>query len=90
MAGAKKTKAKGKKAKAFTFQLGWSGLAGVTVVAVCLFFWMFILGVWAGQTILLPPGKGKAAGERRVVAGPGKSVEEPRTIQPELKKRAVN
>ncbi|WP_028579305.1 hypothetical protein [Desulfogranum japonicum] len=40
--------------KPFSFQLGWSGLAGVVVVTLCLFLWMFFLGVWAGQTILFP------------------------------------
>jgi hypothetical protein len=27
---------------------------GLVIVCCCLFFWMFILGIWAGQTILLP------------------------------------
>jgi len=44
-----------KKQKRFNFQLGFTGLAGVTVVSFCLFLWMFLLGLWAGQTILLPP-----------------------------------
>ncbi|PID72413.1 MAG: hypothetical protein CSB34_02350 [Desulfobulbus propionicus] len=48
-----------KTAKRFQFQLGWSGLFGVTVVTFCLFLWMFMLGVWAGQTILLPPKGGR-------------------------------
>jgi len=28
---------------------------GLVMVCFCLFLWMFLLGVWAGQTILLPP-----------------------------------
>ena len=43
-----------KKQKRFNFQLGFTGLAGITVVSFCLFLWMFLLGIWAGQTILLP------------------------------------
>lgn len=27
---------------------------GLVVVVFFLFFWMFVLGIWAGQTILLP------------------------------------
>jgi hypothetical protein len=30
-------------------------MLGLVVVCFCLFLWMFLLGVWAGQTILLPP-----------------------------------
>jgi hypothetical protein len=47
-----------KKQKRFSFQLGFTGLAGITVVFFCLFLWMFLLGVWAGQAILLPPVSG--------------------------------
>ena len=39
----------------FRFELGWSGVFGLAVVVFCLFLWMFLLGLWAGQTILLPP-----------------------------------
>lgn len=39
----------------FTVQLGLSGIAGIGVVVFCLFLWMFLLGIWAGQTILYPP-----------------------------------
>ncbi|MDR2550478.1 MAG: hypothetical protein LBD10_09815 [Desulfobulbus sp.] len=41
--------------KAFRIELGWRGMLGLVVVCFCLFLWMFLLGVWAGQTILLPP-----------------------------------
>jgi hypothetical protein len=33
---------------------------GLVVVCFCLFLWMFLLGIWAGQTILLPPRTIKA------------------------------
>ena len=46
--------------KRFQFQLSLAGVAGVAVVMFCLFLWMFLLGIWAGQTILLPTaGTGK-------------------------------
>ena len=45
---------------AFRIELGIFGLLGVGVVCFCIFLWMFLLGVWSGQTVLLPskPGKG--------------------------------
>jgi hypothetical protein len=56
MAGKKRQK------KLFTFriELGIGGMLGVGVVCFCIFLWMFLLGVWSGQTVLLPsaPGKG--------------------------------
>jgi cell division septation protein DedD len=36
------------------FELGLLGMFTLTVVTGCLFFWMFIIGIWAGQTILQP------------------------------------
>lgn len=58
MATKKKTAArkprKKKSAGRFRFQLGVTGVAGIAVVMFCLFLWMFLLGIWAGQTILLP------------------------------------
>jgi hypothetical protein len=56
---------KRKTAKRFRFQISLSGVAGIAVVAFCLFLWMFLLGIWAGQTILLPAasaGKSKVGG----------------------------
>lgn len=43
-----------KKSALFRVELRWRGLFGVVIVCFCLFFWMFMLGVWAGQTILFP------------------------------------
>ena len=43
-----------RKTKAFRIELGWRGMFGLVVVCFFLFFWMFVLGIWAGQTILLP------------------------------------
>ncbi|MFZ5764236.1 MAG: SPOR domain-containing protein [Thermodesulfobacteriota bacterium] len=51
-----------KKRFAFRFELGIGGMLGLGMVCCCIFLWMFLLGVWSGQTILLPsaPGKGSA------------------------------
>ncbi len=46
--------AKPKKAKAFCIELSWRGMLSLVLVCFCLFFWMFVLGIWAGQTILFP------------------------------------
>uniref|UniRef100_UPI004057607E hypothetical protein n=1 Tax=Candidatus Electrothrix sp. TaxID=2170559 RepID=UPI004057607E len=40
--------------KHFTFQLSLNGVAGIALVASCLFLWMFFIGVWAGRTIISP------------------------------------
>lgn len=49
-----------RKAKPFRIELGWRGMFGLVVVCFFLFFWMFVLGIWAGQTILFPPREQKA------------------------------
>jgi hypothetical protein len=77
---------KRKTAKRFRFQFSLTGVAGIGVVAFCLFLWMFLLGIWAGQTILLPsdsPGKNK-------ISGHASSNEQPvRILKPEGKKSPV-
>ncbi len=45
------------KKKTYRFQLTLPGIAGIGVVCFCLFLWMFLLGIWAGQTFLLPSAK---------------------------------
>lgn len=61
-----------KKGFSIKFDLSIGGLLGVGVVCFCVFLWMFLLGVWAGQTGLISgvsfpsqavtpePGKGEA------------------------------
>lgn len=55
---------KKRKKRRFTirFDLGIGGVFGLGIVSFCIFLWMFLLGVWSGQTVLLPsePGKGPA------------------------------
>lgn len=40
--------------KKLKFELTRSAVGGIGVVVFCLFLWMFLLGVWAGQSLLLP------------------------------------
>lgn len=42
--------AHGKKGFTIRFELSLPGLLGVGVVCFCIFLWMFLLGLWAGQT----------------------------------------
>ncbi|MDF1577318.1 MAG: SPOR domain-containing protein [Desulfurivibrionaceae bacterium] len=37
------------------FELALPGLLGLAVVCFCIFLWMFLLGIWSGQT-LFPAG----------------------------------
>lgn len=36
------------------FELGLLGMFSLTMVTGCLFLWMFIIGIWASQTVLQP------------------------------------
>ncbi len=75
--------------KRFTFQLGPAGIAGIAVVCFCLFLWMFLLGIWAGQTILLP-----AADQAGPVSARGRQDREERLpireLHPQGRKRPVH
>lgn len=43
-----------KQARKFRFELSASAIAGVGVVLFCIFLWMFLLGVWTGESVLRP------------------------------------
>ncbi|MDO9042870.1 MAG: hypothetical protein Q8R42_04865 [Desulfocapsaceae bacterium] len=43
-----------KQKKKIRFELTFSAIAGVGVVFFCIFLWMFLLGVWAGESFLRP------------------------------------
>lgn len=73
-----------KKNKAFHFQLSYTGLAGVAVVTFCIFIWMFILGIWAGQTILFPVDSAK---KQRKTNDAEKEI---RTLEPSAKKKPIS
>lgn len=59
-------------AKKLKFELSKSAIAGIGVIVFCLFLWMFLLGVWTGQSLLLPsPAKNDViAGEHEKKIGP--------------------
>ena len=56
-----KSKSRRKRKFAICFELGLGGLFGLTTVVFCVFLWMFLLGIWAGQTVLLPSGTSDTA-----------------------------
>jgi len=58
-----------KPVKKLKFELTRTAVFGIGVVLFCLFLWMFLIGVWAGQSLLLP-----SYGKK--VATVDKSVEE--------------
>jgi len=74
-----------KKVKRFRFQLSLAEVAGIGVVAFCLFLWMFLLGLWAGQTILLPKEESVAsirhAAHRKPPAQAGQPLIRPRAVK---------
>jgi len=49
-------RSRSRKKKKIKFELTPGGLLGIAAVLFCLFLWMFLLGIWAGQTVLLPAG----------------------------------
>lgn len=63
--------ARSKRQRRFTvrFELGIGGLLGLTVVCLCIFLWLFLLGVWAGQTVLSPSSSASAPWLHRFATG---------------------
>jgi hypothetical protein len=45
---------KRKQVKKYRFELTRAAISGVAVVCFCIFLWMFLLGVWTGQSLLMP------------------------------------
>jgi len=86
----KKKRAKKKTGKRFRFQLSLAEVAGIGVVSFCLFLWMFLLGIWAGQTILLPASDtGPSLVTGRQTTGANHKTAGVRVIRPHGKKKAV-
>jgi hypothetical protein len=80
-------KRKRKPGRTFRFQLTPGGIVGIAIVCFCLFMWMFLLGIWAGQTILLPsapPEKSKSTGSLS-----GNNMSPVQTLMPDGKKKQV-
>jgi uncharacterized membrane protein len=46
--------AKKKQIKKYKFELTRGAIAGIGVVCFCIFLWMFLFGVWTGQSLLMP------------------------------------
>lgn len=70
-----------KPVKKLKFELTRSSIVGIGVVTFCLFLWMFLIGVWAGQSLLLPSyGKRTAAIDKNV-----DQLNEPLVIKAEKK-----
>ncbi len=45
---------KKKKPKTVSFQLTYWGVFCLAAVSFCIFLWMFLVGVWVGQSVLGP------------------------------------
>ena len=78
-----------KPVKKVKFQLTRSGIAGIAVVCFCIFLWMFLVGVWAGQSLLYPPVVIK---ETEVIAkdsGKGKQLLEVIQLEAGKKKKII-
>jgi hypothetical protein len=54
---------------------------GLVVVGFCVLLWMFLLGIWAGQTILLPTRATTPA------AQPAQPAQPPAQVAPAQTKR---
>lgn len=46
--------ARKKKKPKIKFELSRGAIGGIGIVLFCLFLWMFLAGVWAGQSLLKP------------------------------------
>ena len=66
--------------KKLRFELTRSAVGGIGVVVFCLFLWMFLLGVWAGQSLLLPTESNTRVVEEKAMQQP-----EPLVIRAEKK-----
>ena len=63
------------------FELGLFGLFSLALVSFCIFLWMYLFGVWSGQTILKPTGLLRSPLTRFIANGNGGKVE-PAAIEP--------
>ena len=43
---------KKKKANKIKFELSLPAIGGIAVVCFCIFLWMYLLGIWTGQSLL--------------------------------------
>ena len=79
-----------KPAKKVKFQLSRSGIGGIAVVTFCIFLWMFLLGVWAGQSLLYPPVIKKKTDTVAKDSGEGKKILDVIQLEAEKKKKIIS
>ena len=84
------TRKRKKPVKKIKFQLTRSGIAGIAVVTFCIFLWMFLLGVWAGQSLLYPPVVKKKPESVAKNSGEGKKILEVIQLEADKKKKVFN
>ena len=75
---------KGKKqSRKIKFELTWGGIAGISVICFCIFLWMFIMGVWIGQSLLQPTSFAKktASDEASAIIAPFVRAERDRNTE---------
>jgi hypothetical protein len=78
-----------KPVKKVKFQLTRSGIAGIAVVCFCIFLWMFLIGVWAGQSLLYPPVSSAKLSSELSDSGEGKQVLEVIQLEAHKKKKII-
>lgn len=61
---------KKKKVTKVKFELAKGSIAGIAVVCFCLFLWMFLAGIWTGQSILSPHPSIQRVSASKGVTGP--------------------
>ncbi|MEW6594014.1 MAG: SPOR domain-containing protein [Thermodesulfobacteriota bacterium] len=71
----------GLKKIAFRFELTWGGMFGLVAVCGCIFLWLFLLGVWAGQTILLPSEGAQSISFERLTSRPDSKDDKTRAME---------
>jgi hypothetical protein len=79
-----------KPVKKVKFQLTRSGIVGIAVVCFCIFLWMFLIGVWAGQSLLYPPVSSVKPSSEMYDSGEGKKVLEVIQLEAHKKKKIIN
>ncbi|AGF79193.1 hypothetical protein UWK_02657 [Desulfocapsa sulfexigens DSM 10523] len=78
-----------KPVKKVKFQVTRSGIAGIAVVCFCIFLWMFLIGVWAGQSLLYPPVNDTKSSPEVSDSGKGKQVFEVIQLEADKKKKII-
>jgi len=75
--------------KKIKFELTYSGIAGIGIVCFCIFLWMFLFGVWTGQTLLLPASESPVAVAQNVLPEIGAKFRNLLHIEPVREKKVL-